>query len=254
MQATSPRMPVTVLGVSGASMPVSVTTTTSQSRRSRRSASRSSKFGEPDSSSPSIRNFRVTGGRVAAGGGQVGAEAKQVEQQLALVVGCAASPQQVTVDRRDERLGVPRLDRVDRLDVVVAVDERRSGRLRRRSATRRRPPAGPAWARSRRSGIRCGGRRRRTTRHFAATSAWCSGWALMPGMRSHWSRSASRSCAVIVDEAPFVGHGCDVSAPDGWRSRVVGHDAALTGCRRSARAGRRRRAGPPVATVSSLRT
>ena len=58
----SPRMPVTVDGMSGASTPVSVMTTTSQSSRSRRSASRASKFGEPDSSSPSMRNLRFTAG------------------------------------------------------------------------------------------------------------------------------------------------------------------------------------------------
>ena len=44
---------------------------------------------------------------------------------------------------------------VDRLHVVVAVDERRSARRRRRWATRRRRPAGPRSPTPRRSGSRC---------------------------------------------------------------------------------------------------
>ena len=80
----------------------------------------------------------------------------------------------------------------------------RSGRRGRRWATRRRRPAARRRrARSRRSGSRCAARRRRTTRRCARTSSWCSGWALMPGMRSHWSRSASRSARWSVDEVAF---------------------------------------------------
>ncbi len=49
--------------------------------------------------------------------------AEQVEQQLALVVGRAAGAQHVAVQGGVERIGVPQLERVDGLDVVVAVDE-----------------------------------------------------------------------------------------------------------------------------------
>ena len=59
-----PRMPVQIEGTSAAHIPVSLTTTTSQSSRSRRSCSRAAKCGEPDSSSPSTRIFRLTAGEV----------------------------------------------------------------------------------------------------------------------------------------------------------------------------------------------
>ena len=118
-------MPVTVLGLSGAIMPVSVMTTTSQSSRSRRSASSASKFGEPDSSSPSISSLRLTAGVSRPVAARCARRPEQVEQQLPLVVGRAAGTQDVAVDRRVERVGVPQLDRVDRLHVVVAVDDHR---------------------------------------------------------------------------------------------------------------------------------
>ena len=46
-----------------------------------------------------------------------------MEQQLALVVGRAAGAQHVAVDGGLERVGVPQLERVDGLDVVVGVHE-----------------------------------------------------------------------------------------------------------------------------------
>jgi len=55
----------------------------------------------------------------------VRAQAEQVEQKLALVVGCAAGVQQIAGDRRVERVGVPQLDRVDGLHVVVAINQYR---------------------------------------------------------------------------------------------------------------------------------
>jgi hypothetical protein len=61
--------------------------------------------------------------RVLTGGREMRTEAEQVEQQLALVVGCPAGTQHVTIDRRVERVGVPQLQRVDRLHVVMGVDE-----------------------------------------------------------------------------------------------------------------------------------
>ena len=56
-------MPTHVVGTSGAHMSVSDTTITSQASRSASAASRASKLGEPTSSSPSIRNFTLTGSR-----------------------------------------------------------------------------------------------------------------------------------------------------------------------------------------------
>ena len=146
-------------------MPVSETTTTSQASRSGAPAAASAKCGEPDSSSPSTISLRLTAGLVAAGRRQVGAQAERVEADLALVVGGAAG---VAAGRRRigrlERRVLPQVQRRDRLDVVVAVDEQRSARLGRRSATRRRPPAGRRSPRPRRSGSRWRARPARGTR------------------------------------------------------------------------------------------
>ena len=60
--SASPRMAVTALGTSGAAMPVSLTTTTSQASRSAFSFSSAAKCGEPDSSSPSMSSLTVTAG------------------------------------------------------------------------------------------------------------------------------------------------------------------------------------------------
>jgi hypothetical protein len=71
------------------------------------------------------------GGGVAAGGGQVRPDAEQVEGDVALVVDGAAGVQLWTVGALDagrlERRVLPQRLRVDRLDVVVAVDERDRG-------------------------------------------------------------------------------------------------------------------------------
>src|SRR3712207_5511430 len=78
------------------------------------------------------------GGGVAAGGGEVGADAEQVHRHVALVVDGAAGVQLGTVGALDagrlEGRVVPQLGRVHRLDVVVAVDQRDGG-----AAVRRRP-------------------------------------------------------------------------------------------------------------------
>ena len=87
------------------------------------------------------------GGGVPAGGGQVRAHAEQVEGDVALVVDGAAGVQLGAVGAVDagrlERRVHPQLGRVDRLDVVVAVDEGDRARRCRRTATRRRRPGAP---------------------------------------------------------------------------------------------------------------
>ena len=105
--ATSPRMPVTVLGRVrrdhagvGDDDDVAVEPVAVLARAA------SSKFGEPDSSSPSIRNFSVTAGlRARRSAARCARSAEQVEQQLALVVGGTAGAQHVAVDGRVERVG-----------------------------------------------------------------------------------------------------------------------------------------------------
>jgi len=63
--AASPRIPVHSDGTSAAHIVVSETTMTSQASVAARSRSSAAKCGEPDSSSPSISSFRVTGGAAA---------------------------------------------------------------------------------------------------------------------------------------------------------------------------------------------
>ena len=66
----------------------------------------------------------VTGGAVAGiYGGQPGAHAEGVEQHLPLVVGGAPAQQQAVALGGLERRAVPFLQRLDRLDIVVAVDQ-----------------------------------------------------------------------------------------------------------------------------------
>ena len=123
-----PRIDTTALGRSRAAMPVSLTTTTSQARRSLRSWSRAAKCGEPGLLLALDQQLDRDGGGVAAGRGEVGADAEQVEGDVALVVDGAAGVQLGAVraldDRGLERRVHPELRRVDRLHVVVAVDQR----------------------------------------------------------------------------------------------------------------------------------
>ena len=61
--------------------------------------------------------------RRRAARGQAGADAERVEQHLALVVGGAPGQQQAVALGGLERRAVPLLQRLDRLDVVVPVDQ-----------------------------------------------------------------------------------------------------------------------------------
>ena len=142
-------METTALGTSGAAMPVSLTTTTSQASRSRALPEQGGEVRRPGLLLALDQQLDGDGGGVAAGGGEVGAHAEQVEGDVALVVDGAAGVQLGAVGTLDhgrlERRVHPELQRVDRLHVVVAVDER--DRVRPASAltaTRRRPRARPA--------------------------------------------------------------------------------------------------------------
>ena len=123
---------------------------------SRCARSSSAKCSEPDSSSPSMISLRLTAGEVRPVVARCAASPTHVEVDLALVVDGAAADELLAVrGRAHERLqrrGLPQLDRVDRLHVVVAVERARSARRGRRSATRRRPRADPRSARSPRVG------------------------------------------------------------------------------------------------------
>ncbi len=102
-----------------------------RTRRRRRSASRSPplleqrrKCGEPHSSSPSTRKLRVTGGRVAAGRLEQRAQPEQVERRP----GPCRRRRRGRPARRRGSCGsnggvCHSSSRVDRLDVVVAVDD-----------------------------------------------------------------------------------------------------------------------------------
>ena len=117
-------------------MPVSLTTTTSQASRSRRSCEQGGEVRRAGLLLALDQQLDGDGGGVAAGGGEVGAHAEQVEGDVALVVDGAAGVQLGAVGALDdgglERRVHPQLRRVDRLHVVVAVDERDRGVRRRR--------------------------------------------------------------------------------------------------------------------------
>ena len=124
-QPMRPRMPTVVVGTSRAKTPVSVTTTTSGASRSRRSASsRSAKCGEPDSSSPSTRKRRVTAGvsRPVAARWARRPSRWNSSWPLSSEAPRANSSSPRTVGSNGGVL--PQLQRVDRLHVVVAVDDR----------------------------------------------------------------------------------------------------------------------------------
>ena len=61
---------------------------------------------------------------------QVRFDGLEVHEDLALVVGGAARVDLAVADRRLERRRLPQLDRIDRLHVVVAVEEDRRRALR----------------------------------------------------------------------------------------------------------------------------
>jgi hypothetical protein len=84
------------------------------------------------------------GGAGPAGDRQVRLQPEQVEQHLTLVVDGPAREQLVADDRRLERRGLPQLDRIDRLHVVVAVehDDRRVRVLARPLGEHRRQAVG----------------------------------------------------------------------------------------------------------------
>ena len=163
-----PRIETTALGTSGAAMPVSLTTTTSQSSRSRALAEQVGEVRRARLLLALDQQLHRHRRGVAAGGGEVRAHPEQVEGDVALVVDRAAGVQLRAVGALDARsartAGAPTAP----ADRPAA---RRGGRRRarpalrrRRTAIRRRPPARRGSARSRRSGSRCGAAPRPATR------------------------------------------------------------------------------------------
>ena len=129
-------------------------------------------------------------GRQDRGGGH------HVSVDLALVVGRPAGQDPVADDDRLERRGGPQVERVDRLDVVVAVDEDRR-RARARGASPRRRPGGRPSRRPRhargpppRAG-RPATRRPDGNRRDAAAAPRCSGCAGSPCTNRVARRSTS---------------------------------------------------------------
>src|SRR4249920_2681955 len=82
-----------------------------------------------------------------------------MEQQLALVVGRPSGAQYIAVNGRVERIGPPQLDRVDRLHVVMSVDDD-SGRVAIMAAPLReyagQPARGPDLDRREAGPLGCG--------------------------------------------------------------------------------------------------
>ena len=145
----------------------------------------------------------------AAAGGVPGAQRFQEHHRLALVVHRAARDEALAVravdELRLERRAVPELQRIDRLHVVVAVEQ----------DVRPGVAAGPAGGRPRRDGPRSGGPSARETEpselvapplRGALAVRLCAGCALIEGMRSRsnrlsrdWSKLASTWCQHGVD-------------------------------------------------------
>ena len=127
---------------------------------------------------------------VPAGRGQRAAQAEQVEQHLALVVGGAAGEQLLAARRSARTAAIPTAP-------AGRPAARRGGRRRARWGVGlggrplgehgRRARGRP---RSRRSGTRLGGTPPPATRRWRRTSGACLGSALIDGIRSHVSRSA----------------------------------------------------------------
>ena len=128
-------MAVTALGTSGAAMPVSLTTTTSQASRS---AVLLQQRGEVRGAGLLLaldQQLDGDGGGVAAGGGEVRAHAEQVEGDVALVVDRAAGVQLGAVGAR--RRGWARTAGAPTARAGRPAG-RRGGRRRARPARRRR--------------------------------------------------------------------------------------------------------------------
>ena len=89
---------------------------------------KSSRLADPTSSSPSRMMLDVH--RQAAVLLQMRLDGLEVHEDLALVVGGAARVDLAVADRRLEGRRLPQLDRIDGLDVVVAVEEDRRRPLR----------------------------------------------------------------------------------------------------------------------------
>jgi hypothetical protein len=96
-------------------------TTTSAASSSRCALTKSSRFSEPTSSSPSSTIFMLTGRRPFCA--QVRLDRLEVHEHLPLVVGRPARVDLAVADGRLEGRRLPQLERIDRLHVVVAVEE-----------------------------------------------------------------------------------------------------------------------------------
>ena len=179
-------MPTVVEGTSGAIMPVSETTTTSQASRAALGDQQRLEVRAADLLLPLDQELEVD--RQSAVPSQQPPGRLDLVQGLALVVDGAAGPALAVDDHRVERRRGPLLERVDRLHVVVAVDQH--GRRRRPGvqpvAVDRRTAAGLA-ARPRAPG-RPDGSRSAPNSADARTSAARSGSAEMDGIRSQEKR------------------------------------------------------------------
>ena len=177
-----PRSAIVIAGRLPSKKPVSLMIATSAASRSRLASSQRVEMdAELDSSSPSKTNLRLTGSapRVA----RSASVARRWRWSWPLSSAAPRASIRPLDDDRLERRRGPELERVDRLDVVVAVDERRSGRPRR-GASRRRRSGGRRSPRPRRARSRSARGRRRSTRRSRRQSAACSGSAEMLGIRS----------------------------------------------------------------------
>ena len=193
-------MAVTSDGTSSATIPVSETRIRSWPAGRRAPRGRRRWWATP---TPPRFHEELEVHRQAAVGGQQVADGRDLEVDLALVVGGAAGVQAAVANGRLERWGRPLLQRVGRLHVVVAVhgDRRRLGP---RPATRRRrqPSVASTSVSSPAASIspaRCSAERR--------TSGACSGSLEIEGMAHHSASSAASASASACTKASMSAMG-----------------------------------------------
>ena len=151
----------------------------------------------------------------------------------------AAAEHRPVADDRLERRRLPQLERVDGLDVVVAVDEGRR-RAGARGASRRRRSDGRRSPRPRRARARSAAGPPRSTRPSRRQSSACSGSAEMLGMRRNARYDSRRSSAWPSSQASTAGSMAAVSV-DVMAAMVSGRRRSGRAWPPDGRAGRNRR-------------
>ena len=142
---------------------------------------------------------------------QVRLDRLEVHEHLALVVGRAARVDLAVADRRLERRRLPQVERIDRLHVVVAVEQDRRRALGAEPVAVDDRDARASRSAGRSAG-RCAASRRRSTRRSAGRPPACSRQRADAGDGEVGLQLVDVAVAVGVDEVDDVVHGASVDA------------------------------------------